>query len=215
MKLVFICSKNGGVIQKYFQDFGLVSSIEIISDRHCGLIDYAIANQLPYRVYESQSGLELSDKLLDAFKGEKDILFISFYTRLLGGSFLKEHAGRLINFHPSILPSCPGQDGFGDTIRSGSNFVGSTVHLIDDGIDTGKPILQAAFPRDPDKSLKELRHRVFLQQVVSLAQVVSWYAEGKTEYNSNIMKIIDAKYDVSEFSPNLNNKIKHYFDKAI
>ncbi|MDA1381029.1 formyltransferase family protein [Plesiomonas shigelloides subsp. oncorhynchi] len=74
------------------------------------------------------------------------MLFISFYTRLLSDVFLKAHPHRVINFHPSILPACPGMDGFGDTLKSGALFIGSTVHFIDEGMDTGKPILQAAFP---------------------------------------------------------------------
>lgn len=81
----------------------------------------------------------------------------------------------MINFHPSILPACPGMDGFGDTLKSGALFIGSTVHFIDEGMDTGKPILQAAFPRNPGESITKLRHRVFLQQVISLLQVVDWF----------------------------------------
>lgn len=212
MKIVFICSTNGSVIQKYLQDFKLDTNVEIFSDRHCGLIDYAIKSAVPYTVYECSSGLDLSNKLLNTFKGEKDILFISFYTRLLGGEFLKEHSGRLINFHPSILPACPGQDGFGDTIRSGARFVGSTVHLIDDGVDTGKPLLQAVFPRDPSMRVSKLRHRVYLQQVVSLAQIVFWYRERRVKYDQNILKIEGALYDISEFSPNLDVVFQKYID---
>ena len=51
---------------------------------------------------------------------------------------MKGNSRQVINFHPSILPACPGMNGFEDTIESGAMHVGSTVHFVDTGIDTGK-----------------------------------------------------------------------------
>ncbi|GAB0150781.1 formyltransferase family protein [Marinobacterium sp. BA1] len=214
MKIVILCSTNASVLKRYFYDFDDSVDFSIYSDRKCGAIDFAKEASIDFNVYEAKSGLEFSDFLAKEFEGDETTIFFSFYTKLFKGRFIKEHAGRIINFHPSILPACPGQDGFGDTIKSGSRFVGSTVHLVDEGMDTGTPLIQAAFPRDPKMSIPDLRHRVFLQQVVSLAQVIQWFLDGRVEYTDNTLYVHESKFLVSEFSPNLDEHYQEYFSRA-
>lgn len=215
MKIVFICSTNASVLKKYILDFGAPQDVELISDRDCGGVEFAREIGIYNKVFQTKSGLYFSNFLADMYAGETDILFISFYTRLLKGRFIREHSGRILNFHPSILPACPGQSGFEDTIQSKSCFVGSTVHFIDEGIDTGQPLLQAAFPRNPCADVDALRHRVFLQQVVSLAQLISWF-EGKRIILSDDSFIVkNAEYQVSEFVPNLDEGLSLYFNRSI
>jgi phosphoribosylglycinamide formyltransferase-1 len=91
-------------------------------------------------------------------------------------------------------------------------FFGSTVHFIDSGVDTGCPILQGAFPRDPNIEIKNLRHRVFLQQVISLIQVVYWFNSGKIKSEGNLSFVLDAKYELSEFSPNLDYNLQKLYE---
>ncbi|MBQ4812047.1 hypothetical protein J8M20_11890 [Pseudoalteromonas luteoviolacea] len=206
MKIVFICSTNGSVIKKALSTNALTGhEIEVVSDRPCGIIEYAEANNLSHKVLAAQSGDEFSKLLARDYPDAGNILFVSFYTRLLSNSFLRVHSGNVINFHPSILPACPGMDGFGDTIKSGALFFGSTVHFVDDGMDTGLPILQAAFPRNPMLSVTKLRHRVFLQQVISLLQVVNWFSNGNVNLEAELT-IQNASFEPSEFSPNIEHK---------
>ena len=208
MRNVFICSTSGSVLKKAFEWApDILKDSLIISDRNCGAVEFAAIKGIEFLVHETDSGLVLSDRIADLFFGREDVCFFSFYTRLFKGRFISEHAGRIINFHPSILPACPGRDGFGDTIKSGSTFVGSTVHLIDKGMDSGKPILQAAFPRNPNLSLALIRHRVFLQQVVSLIQVAKWFYDRRVVFKSGDLYIKDVSYDVSEFSPNIDRDL--------
>lgn len=215
MNVVLLCSTNGSVFTKYVQDFLPNIEFHVVSDRECGAVETAKSNGIKHTVFETNSGAEFSSFLAEKFNGDNSTLFISFYTRLLKGRFIEEHSGRIVNFHPSILPACPGQNGFGDTIASGSMFVGSTVHLVDDGLDTGLPLIQAAYPRDPSLDINALRHRVFLQQVVSLAQVIEWYAKDRVVYKNGLLQIKGAKYCPSEFSPNLEEPYLQYFSEAV
>lgn len=216
MKLVFICSTNGSVIRESINTGFLDEyDIEIVSDRSCGVIEYAISDNIKYTILKSSTGAEFSEKIYKEYSNESDVLFISFYTKILTSPLVRAHSTRLINFHPSILPACPGMDGFGDTIRSGAKFVGSTVHLIDLGIDTGLPILQAAYPNNVDCEIKLLRHRVFLQQVISLIQVCAWYNEGRIQKDKKGIFVSNAVYDISEFSPNLDIELKEYYEKIL
>lgn len=211
MKIVFICSTNASVVKHALQS-GLLNGfdIEFVSDRYCGAIEFAKEKGFAYRVLKAMSGKEFSI-LLSRTYGAANILFISFYTRLLTAPFLAENERSLINFHPSILPACPGMDGFGDTIKSGSMFVGSTVHFIDSGVDTGYPILQGAFPKDPNIGIENVRHRVFLQQVISLIQVINWFNLGRIRNEENYSIVLDAEYELSEFSPNLDLNLQKLY----
>ena len=120
--------------------------------------------------------------------------------------------GRIVNFHPSILPAAPGRDGFGDTVRFGARFIGSTVHLVDSGMDTGRPLLQASWPNDPNQPIAERRHRVFVQQCKSLIQIVRWFEEGRVECDGAELRVSGARFDHSEFSPNLDFEVAIDFD---
>lgn len=212
MRTVFICSTNGSVIKKAFYS-GLMdkSSFEIVSDRECGVIDFARNEGLTHTVLKSKSGGEFSRKLFAYFSEDKTSLFVSFYTRLLRGDFLKEYEGRLVNLHPSILPACPGMNGFEDMVRSGSMFVGSTVHFIDSGMDTGYPIMQAAFPKNPKLTSEKLRHRVFLQQCISLLQIIKWFRENRMGNARAATEVTGASYTCGEFSPNLDDDLIEVF----
>ncbi|QUI69743.1 formyltransferase family protein [Pseudoalteromonas sp. M8] len=214
MKIVFICSTNGSVIKKALSTSLLASyDIEFVSDRPCGLIEFAEVNNLSYKVLPANTGSEFSILLTREYPVADDILFVSFYTRLLSNVFLKIHSGKVINFHPSILPACPGMDGFGDTLKSGALFIGSTAHFIDEGMDTGLPVLQAAFPKNAQSTTAELRHRVFLQQVISLLQLVDWFSHKRVHVaNGNVD---NATYEVGEFSPNLDQKYSDIYNKWI
>ncbi|PHS64399.1 MAG: hypothetical protein COB09_08500 [Thalassobium sp.] len=215
MKFVVLCSTNGSVFSHFMESFDVDYDFRVVSDRQCGAIEFARRNGINSFVYATKSGEEFSNFLANEYEADKEVLFISFYTRLLKGRFLKEHEGRIVNFHPSILPACPGKDGFGDTIASGARFVGSTVHFIDEGMDTGLPLIQAAYPRNPKEEVTQLRHRVFLQQVVSLAQIVDWFANGRVELEGRSVSIKDEEFSIGEFSPNLGRKYQEYFSKAL
>jgi len=212
MKIVFICSTNASVIKHALQS-GFLNNldIEFVSDRNCGAIEFAKKQGFRYKVLLAKSGKEFSSLLSEIYNDTQNTLFISFYTRLLTGSFLDMHRDNLINFHPSILPACPGMNGFSDTIKSGAMFIGSTVHFVDSGVDTGCPIIQGSFPRDSNAVLENLRHRVFLQQVISLIQIVNWFNAGRVKRKDTHCYVLDAEYKLSEFSPNLDSNLKDLY----
>lgn len=66
------------------------------------------------------------------------------FMRLLGAPFLRRFAGRIVNTHPALLPSFPGAHGVRDALAHGVRVTGCTVHLVDEGVDTGPIIAQQA-----------------------------------------------------------------------
>jgi phosphoribosylglycinamide formyltransferase 1 len=82
---------------------------------------------------------------------EPDLVVSAGFMKLLGPRFLDRFGGRVVNTHPSLLPSFPGMNAPRDALRHGVKVTGCTVHFIDSGIDSGPVIAQRAVPvRDGD-----------------------------------------------------------------
>lgn len=206
VNVVVIASTEGGVIGRLLEVPYFKRRLRcVVSDRNCGAIDVAEKNGIPTKVHLTKDALEFSEYVLSEYRNDPPELFISFYTKLFRGGLIDFARNRLINMHPSILPACPGRDGFGDTIKSGSKFIGATIHMIDRGVDTGCPIIQSAAPLNPNESLGHNRHVVFMQQCKMLLQVIRWTEQGRIYFDGDGRALIkDCKYQVGEFAPNLD-----------
>ncbi|TWT13488.1 phosphoribosylglycinamide formyltransferase [Planomicrobium sp. CPCC 101079] len=73
-------------------------------------------------------------------------LVLAGYMRLIGPVLLNAFDNRIVNIHPSVLPAFPGKDAIGQTMASGADTAGVTVHFVDAGMDTGSIISQKSFP---------------------------------------------------------------------
>lgn len=203
-KIVIIASTNGSVLSKVINMQLMKDNIfMIVSDRECGAIHLAKENNIAHKIFQSANGADFSNKLYEFFCSLEIDMFFSFYTRIFSGQFLKTFKGKILNFHPSILPACPGRKGFEDTVAFGAKFIGSTLHLVDEGIDTGKPIIQSITPFDPSLNLEINRHKVFIQQCKIFIQAVEWLLQDRLHEEM----IIDGKYEFSEFVPNLESAL--------
>lgn len=95
-------------------------------------------------------------ELLEAHDVEWVIL--AGYMRLVGETLLTAYENRIINIHPSLLPSFPGKDAIGQAMDHGVKVTGVTVHYVDAGMDTGKIIAQGAVEVvDGDRKATETR----------------------------------------------------------
>jgi phosphoribosylglycinamide formyltransferase-1 len=82
---------------------------------------------------------------------EPDLIVCAGFMKLVGKSFLARYAGRCLNTHPALLPSFPGMHGVRDALRYGVKVSGCTVFLVDEGVDAGPVLAQAAVEvRDED-----------------------------------------------------------------
>jgi phosphoribosylglycinamide formyltransferase 1 len=89
---------------------------------------------------------------------EPDLIVLAGFMKLVGPQFLGRFGGRVVNTHPSLLPSFPGMHGVSDALGHGVRVSGCTVFLVDSGTDSGPIIAQAAVPvfdDDDDTSLHE------------------------------------------------------------
>lgn len=89
-------------------------------------------------------------------------LILAGYMRLIGPTLLRAFPERIINIHPSLLPDFPGKDAIGQTLASGTEAAGVTVHFVDEGMDTGPIIAQRSFritSRDRE-TVETMIHRI-------------------------------------------------------
>lgn len=82
------------------------------------------------------------------------------YMQLLTPAFLDRFPGRIVNVHPSLLPEFPGARAIDDALEAGVETTGVTVHLVDEGLDSGPVIVQEAVPVEPRETLAERIHAV-------------------------------------------------------
>jgi len=148
----------------------------VVSNRETAQgIEKARARGIEARVIPSK-GLERDtyDKLVVAALREKnvDLVCLAGYMRLLSPHFVKEYPQRILNIHPSLLPSFPGLESQRQALDYGAKFAGCTVHFVDENLDAGPIILQAAVAvedHDTEASLSEkiLReeHRIYTEAV--------------------------------------------------
>jgi phosphoribosylglycinamide formyltransferase-1 len=101
-----------------------------------------------------------------------ELVVLAGYMHLLTRPFLVRFPGRIVNVHPSLLPSFPGVHPIEDALAAGVETTGVTVHLVDEGIDTGPILVQERVPVEPRETLEErlhaVEHRLLPQTVAEL-----------------------------------------------
>lgn len=122
---------------------------------------------------EPEAEKELANTLVEH---EVDVVALAGFMRILHDDFLRAFEGRIVNIHPSLLPSFPGLDAQRQAHEYGVKRTGATVHFVDPGIDTGPVILQEAVEvRDDDtrnslaERILEVEHRIYPEALQLIA----------------------------------------------
>jgi phosphoribosylglycinamide formyltransferase-1 len=144
-------------------------------------IEKAQARRIPAQVIPSR-GLEREayDKLVIAALEEKkvDLVCLAGYMRLLSPAFVAAYRGRILNIHPSLLPAFPGLESQRQALEHGAKFSGCTVHFVDENLDAGPIILQAAVPIRDDDTAETLSARVLNEEHRIYTEAVRIVLEG-------------------------------------
>ena len=89
-----------------------------------------------------------------------DLVVLAGYMHLLTRPFLDRFPGRIVNVHPSLLPAFPGLNAIQAALDAKVEKTGVTIHLVDEGLDTGLVLRQEEVPVEPEQSLEERIHAV-------------------------------------------------------
>lgn len=118
---------------------------------------------------------------VDFFK--PDLVVLAGFMKILPPHFVQALNGRLINTHPSLLPAYPGAHAVRDALAAGATETGVTVHLVDEGVDTGARIAQRSLAVQAGESEGELHERIKVIERELLVSVVRDIAEGRLNLN--------------------------------
>ena len=106
-----------------------------------------------------------------------DLTVLAGFMKILPSEFVKALSPRLINTHPSLLPLFPGAHGVRDALAAGATETGVTIHIVDEGVDTGPQLAQAKLAVLQDETEAELHERIKVIERELLVSVVRDIAE--------------------------------------
>lgn len=107
-----------------------------------------------------------------------ELVILSGYMRILTPSFVEIWKGRLLNIHPSMLPDFPGAHAHRDALAADVETTGCTVHLVDEGVDSGPILAQREVPIFPDDDVESLQDRVKKVEHVLYPEVIDLFCSG-------------------------------------
>jgi phosphoribosylglycinamide formyltransferase-1 len=108
-----------------------------------------------------------------------DLIVLAGFMRVLKGDFLRAFDGRIINIHPSLLPSFPGLEAWKQALDHGVKVTGCTVHFVDAGVDAGAIIAQQTVPVHDNDSLESLHARIQIAEHELYPRCVAAIARGE------------------------------------
>jgi phosphoribosylglycinamide formyltransferase-1 len=108
-----------------------------------------------------------------------EAVILAGFMRLLGPEFVAAYRGRLLNIHPALLPSFPGLRGQEAAAAYGVTLAGATVHFVDEKMDHGPIVIQAAVPARPDDDAASLGDRILELEHRIYPQAIAWLASGR------------------------------------
>lgn len=107
------------------------------------------------------------------------LVVLAGFMRVVGKPLIKEFQNKIINIHPALLPSFPGLHGQKQAADYGVKISGCTIHFVDEGVDTGPIIIQAAVPVYEDDTEDSLSERILKQEHKVLPFVIKLFSEGR------------------------------------
>jgi phosphoribosylglycinamide formyltransferase-1 len=107
------------------------------------------------------------------------LVVLAGYMHLLTPAFLERFPQRVVNVHPSLLPAFPGRAPIADALAAGATSTGVTVHLVDEGVDSGPILMQERVGVDYDDSEESLRERLHAVEHRLLPEAVRAFAQGR------------------------------------
>jgi len=130
---------------------------------------------------------EIYDRMLVAElqRNAVDLVCLAGFMRLLSASFIREFPNRILNIHPSLLPAFPGLDAQHQALEHGVKITGCTVHLVDEDLDAGPILIQAAVPVLNDDTVEALSARILCEEhriyseAIRLALAGAYRVEGR------------------------------------
>ncbi len=145
-------------------------------------LEIARERGIPIRIIPSQGmDRETYDKLLidELRTHEVELVCLAGFMRLLSANFVRAFPNRVLNIHPSLLPAFPGLDAQRQALEHGVKITGCTVHFVDEFLDSGPIVIQAAVPVLDRDTVESLSARILVQEHSIYSLAIQAMEEGR------------------------------------
>jgi phosphoribosylglycinamide formyltransferase-1 len=156
-------------------------------------------------VHVSAKGLKGKRNEYDALlvkelqKRSVDLVCLAGFMRIISPVLIKAFPNRILNIHPSLLPSFPGLHVQQKALDHGVKFSGCTVHFVDEDMDTGPIIIQAVVPILDSDTEDSLSERILKQEHKIYSRAIQLFAEGRLKIEGRRVLLTDGKQSTDEF----------------
>lgn len=189
LRIAVLVSGSGSNLQAIIDNIknGVLNcSIEaVISDRkNAYAITRAKESGIATHVLEREIyGDNLSQEIVNLIKGKVDYIVLAGYLSILKGELLQEFENKIINIHPSLIPSFCGKGLYGmkvheAAIEYGVKVSGCTVHFVDSGTDTGPIILQKTVQVQEKDNAEALQKRILVEEHIAIVEAIEILCKG-------------------------------------
>lgn len=202
LKIAFLCSGGGGTLRFIAEaiQVGALTETEIcgvLSDRRCQANVFAEDNGiwteiLPFSKNDSSG-------LMNSLNNLAPDIIVTTVHKILDSALVAAFRGSMINLHYSLLPAFGGTIGdvpIRSALKYGVNFLGTTVHLVEDEVDSGAPVVQTVIPTKPGDSTTSLMEIVFRCGCISLLngiQIIRLGGVDKDCYGASLFRDISGR----------------------
>ncbi|MDR7869280.1 MAG: phosphoribosylglycinamide formyltransferase [Tissierellaceae bacterium] len=138
---------------------------------------------------------EYNQRLIKEFKDRNvDLIVLAGYLKILSAEFIKEFNNKIINIHPSLIPSFCGNGFYGEKVHQavldyGCKVTGATVHIVDEGTDTGPIILQKSVEVGENDTLQSLQKKVLEVEHQILVEAVKLFCDERITVEAKRVKV--------------------------
>ena len=213
-KIAVLCSGRGTDLQSLIDatDSGYIAaeiSVVLTDKPNVGALKRAELAGIKNICVDRKNFSERADFEAELLKhlGGVDLVVLAGFMRILSANFVKRFEGRLINIHPSLLPSFPGAHAHRDVLAYGAKISGCTVHFVDEGTDSGPIIMQAAVDVREDDTEETLAARVLEQEHKIFPRAIKLFIDGRLKIVGRRVEIGGSKMKIKRALISVSNKL--------
>ena len=204
MKVAVLVSGNGSNLQALIED-GITVDAVVSNVPGARALERAEAAGIETAVFDAADypGREARDAALADWLDSRGIALVVLagYMHILADAFVQRFSGRIINVHPSLLPSFPGAHAVADALAHGVRWTGATVHVVTSELaapDTGPIVLQEPVALRHDDTVESLHRRIQAAEHNLLPRAVRLFLEGRVAVAQGTRRmIVDVPEDLS------------------
>ena len=143
---------------------------------------------------KGKSRSEFERELAEALESRGvELVCLAGFMRVLTPYFIRRFKRQIINIHPALLPSFPGENAQGQAFDYGVKVTGCTVHFVDEGVDTGQVILQIPVELREDDTAETLSARILEQEHKAFPRAIQLFAEGRLQVVGRKVRVLPGK----------------------